>query len=128
MPHRPSDSRKLVAFAFFGLLALAVPSLLQAEDGVIDLGALPKYAREPGQITDTGATLGRLLFYDKRLSRNNAVSCSSCHQQAHAFSTPAIAGTGVAGKRAATRCASLTPALLGHPSRELAPSLVTDVR
>src|SRR4051812_49216705 len=106
---------KRAAFAFAVLLALGIPSRLPADDGVIDLAALPNYARQvvpyymffdntpltPGQsfnpITDTGATLGRLLFYDKRLSRNNTVSCSSCHQQALGFTTPDIVGTGVAG-------------------------------
>jgi cytochrome c peroxidase len=38
--------------------------------------------------TDAGATLGRVLFYDKRLSTNLTVSCASCHQQATAFSDP----------------------------------------
>jgi len=38
--------------------------------------------------TDAGATLGRVLFYDKRLSTNQTVSCASCHQQAHGFSDP----------------------------------------
>ncbi len=39
-------------------------------------------------VTDAGATLGRVLFYDKRLSTNQTISCSSCHQQAHGFSDP----------------------------------------
>jgi cytochrome c peroxidase len=38
--------------------------------------------------TDAGATLGRVLFYDKRLSQNQTISCSSCHQKAHGFSDP----------------------------------------
>lgn len=38
--------------------------------------------------TDDGATLGRVLFYDKRLSTNHTVSCASCHQQEHGFSDP----------------------------------------
>ncbi len=38
--------------------------------------------------TDLGATLGRVLFYDKRLSTNQTVACASCHQQAHGFSDP----------------------------------------
>ncbi len=37
---------------------------------------------------DVGATLGRVLFYDKRLSTNQTVSCSSCHQREHGFSDP----------------------------------------
>jgi len=36
-------------------------------------------------ITDNGATLGRVLFYDKNLSINNTISCASCHKQANAF-------------------------------------------
>ena len=31
---------------------------------------------------------GRVLFYDKRLSTNQTISCASCHQQAHGFSDP----------------------------------------
>jgi cytochrome c peroxidase len=37
------------------------------------------------QITDNGATLGRVLFYDKQLSKNNSISCASCHKQANSF-------------------------------------------
>ena len=36
-------------------------------------------------VTDAGATLGRVLFYDKMLSANNTVSCASCHSQANGF-------------------------------------------
>jgi cytochrome c peroxidase len=32
------------------------------------------------------ATLGRVLFYEKRLSLNNSLSCASCHKQGNAFS------------------------------------------
>jgi cytochrome c peroxidase len=39
-------------------------------------------------LSDHGATLGRVLFYDTRLSANNTTSCASCHMQAHAFSDP----------------------------------------
>lgn len=36
-------------------------------------------------ITNDGAMLGRVLFYDKNLSFNRTVSCGSCHKQANAF-------------------------------------------
>ena len=36
-------------------------------------------------VTNAGATLGRVLFYDKRLSVNDTVSCASCHVQANGF-------------------------------------------
>ena len=49
-------------------------------------------------VTDAGATLGRVLFYDTRLSANDTVSCSSCHAQNHAFSDPGRLSKGVEGK------------------------------
>lgn len=36
--------------------------------------------------TNNGATLGRVLFYDKKLSINNTISCASCHKQENGFS------------------------------------------
>jgi len=48
-------------------------------------------------ITDYGATLGRVLFYDRALSSDGTISCASCHQQAFAFSDPSDASTGVNG-------------------------------
>lgn len=36
-------------------------------------------------ITNDGATLGRVLFYDKHLSKNNTISCSSCHKSTTSF-------------------------------------------
>ncbi len=37
-------------------------------------------------VTDAGATLGRVLFYDKKLSLNNSTACATCHKQELAFS------------------------------------------
>ncbi len=37
------------------------------------------------KITSDGATLGRVLFYDEKLSFKNNVSCGSCHKQEFAF-------------------------------------------
>ena len=48
-------------------------------------------------ITDKGATLGRVLFYDTNLSSINTISCSSCHIQANAFGDVAVASDGVNG-------------------------------
>ncbi len=49
------------------------------------------------QITDHGATLGRVLFYDTKLSINNAVACASCHKQELAFSDEKAGSTGFGG-------------------------------
>ena len=75
----------------------------------IDLNNLANYAAQskPAYITkdNTGnnpiinakATLGRVLFYDKKLSIDNTISCASCHKQAFAFSDNQLVSTGVAG-------------------------------
>jgi cytochrome c peroxidase len=48
-------------------------------------------------ITNSKATVGRVLFYDKNLSIDNTISCGSCHKQQFAFSDIAVASNGVAG-------------------------------
>jgi cytochrome c peroxidase len=48
-------------------------------------------------ITDHGATLGRVLFYDKKMSLNNTVSCASCHDQSNGFSDPNTLSVGFDG-------------------------------
>ena len=85
------------------------PNVITAFAGKIDLNNLYNYANQSkpayitkdntagNPITDKGATLGRVLFYDKNLSSNNTISCSSCHIQANAFSDDAIASDGVNG-------------------------------
>lgn len=47
--------------------------------------------------TDAGATLGRVLFYDRRLSTNQTIACASCHQQAYGFSDPRAFSPGFNG-------------------------------
>ncbi len=77
--------------------------------GSIDLDNLDNYAgqtvpayitklNEGGNpITDAGATLGRVLFYDTSLSTTSTVSCASCHLQSHGFSDSGTVSTGVQG-------------------------------
>jgi cytochrome c peroxidase len=48
-------------------------------------------------ITNAGATLGRVLFYDKKLSANGTISCASCHKQEKGFSDDAILSIGFDG-------------------------------
>lgn len=76
----------------------------------LDLTNLPNYANQErpayitkdntpvdNPITDIGATLGRVLFYDQRLSTTGTISCSSCHQQSAGFGDLADASVGVDG-------------------------------
>lgn len=48
-------------------------------------------------VTNAGATLGRVLFYDVNLSANNTISCASCHLQTAGFSDPNPFSEGFAG-------------------------------
>lgn len=52
----------------------------------------------PGNpVTDWGASLGRVLFYDTRLSANTTIACASCHVQARGFSDPEVLSRGFRG-------------------------------
>lgn len=48
--------------------------------------------------TVEGVYLGRKLFYEKKLSANNTLSCASCHEQAKAFTDGKTVSIGVDGK------------------------------
>lgn len=77
--------------------------------GVIDFDNLDNYAAQSipsyitkdnttnNRISDKGATLGRILFYDKELSIDRSLSCGSCHNQANAFSDTKLQSDGVNG-------------------------------
>jgi cytochrome c peroxidase len=45
----------------------------------------PTYRFEGNPLSTAGFTLGRKLFYDTRLSKDNTVSCGTCHQGYAAF-------------------------------------------
>ncbi len=77
--------------------------------GTIDLSNLDNYANQAvpayitkdnttnNPITDEGATLGRVLFYDKKLSSNNTIACANCHVQEFAFGDTSFVSQGVNG-------------------------------
>lgn len=48
-------------------------------------------------ITNDGATLGRVLFYDRKLSANGTIACASCHKQDKGFSDDAVLSAGFNG-------------------------------
>lgn len=48
-------------------------------------------------ITDAGATLGRVLFFDRRLSLNGSTACATCHRPDLAFGDQVVASPGFDG-------------------------------
>jgi cytochrome c peroxidase len=59
---------------------------------------LPMPVPADNPLTVEGVELGRRLFYDRLLSRDGSLSCSSCHQQAHGFADPRPVSIGVEGQ------------------------------
>lgn len=57
--------------------------------------SMPNYKKSNN---DALAYLGRVLFYDKKLSSNNSTSCGSCHKQKNAFADDAPMSEGVNGQ------------------------------
>lgn len=112
----PISSKLLVVVLFFSLFSCQEEKLTQNNIAIektfgssIDLQNLANYANQlkpayivkdnsaNNKITNAKATLGRVLFYDKNLSVNNTISCSSCHKQAQAFADVLQASKGVNG-------------------------------
>ena len=75
----------------------------QRQNAVIDNDNTP--ATNP--ITDAGATLGRVLFYERKLSQNETIACASCHQQEFAFTDPLALSIGFEGGTTRRRSMSL---------------------
>ena len=110
---RANDGNGLEAIDVFNIVVSAAASgqdAIQAKfSGRIDMDNLPNYANQTAPayiappvlngnpITDEGATLGRVLFYDPSLSIDDTISCSSCHIQDHGFSDPRLVSGGVEG-------------------------------
>ncbi len=74
---------------------------LNSEYKFPELLLFPEMPINPENIpTYEGVELGRYLFYDPILSKNQKISCSSCHKQEHAFSdSPNNLSTGFNGNQ-----------------------------
>ncbi|MCC6459141.1 MAG: c-type cytochrome [Saprospiraceae bacterium] len=63
---------------------------------------LPKHISSLGlttrQVDQDKAILGRVLFYDTKLSKDGTISCASCHKQELAFADNAKVSQGVFGR------------------------------
>ena len=55
----------------------------------------PDFCDNP--LTEQGVALGRLLFYENLLSKDNSIACASCHVQANGFSDTNTLSFGVDG-------------------------------
>jgi len=105
-----SIAEKQFALSLLSLLVLVVSSCQKEEITLADDNLHPVKLTVPANfptftddienpLTAEGIELGRLLFYDTRLSGNNKLSCGSCHRQDMAFSDAvALNNIGVSGR------------------------------
>jgi len=87
-----------VPYAYDQLSLPAGSSVAGSFDDFTFENNVPVFSNNKTEITPWGATLGRVLFYDKKLSLNNTVSCASCHHQDKAFADGQQFSTGFEGR------------------------------
>lgn len=87
--------KRIILFLSIAFIALSLTPGCRPDPEVVPVAALkftvpdgwpaPAYNFENNTLTRDGFELGRRLFYDPRLSRDNTISCGSCHQPFSAF-------------------------------------------
>lgn len=83
----------MVKSRFFALLALlALPMVANAAEFKLKLPLglqeQAAYIPDGNPITKEKVELGKMLFWDKRWSRNGTLACVSCHEPAHGWADP----------------------------------------
>jgi cytochrome c peroxidase len=90
----------LLTFLAMVLLAAGARGAdLPVSVGALPPGFLPVPVPEDNPLTAAKAELGRLLFFDTRLSADGSFACSTCHQPAHAFTDGRRRAVGVSGQQ-----------------------------
>jgi cytochrome c peroxidase len=65
----------------------------------IPLGLPRMRVPKDNPLTEEKVELGRQLYFDKRLSRDNSVSCATCHDPQQGWSNGATVATGIRGQQ-----------------------------
>lgn len=81
-------------------LALLAPAFLFGQEDIrVPLGLLPIQWPSDNPYTKEKAELGRLLYFDKRLSADGSLSCATCHHPKFAFGDGNNVSTGIKGQK-----------------------------
>ncbi len=64
----------------------------------LGLQAGSAYIPDNNPMSDDKVALGKLLYFDPRLSKDKTISCASCHNPFHGFTDPARTSKGVGGQ------------------------------
>jgi cytochrome c peroxidase len=65
-------------------------------------------------VTPQKVALGRVLFYEKRLSKDGTVSCATCHAPDHGFADPKRVSEGVGGQKGARNAPTVLNAVFNE--------------
>jgi len=85
---------------FFFVLPLFVVSPLPADDAfLVPKGLPPLRIPDDNPMTPAKVALGKQLYFDKRMSVDNSVSCASCHDPKKGWSNAEQFATGVGGQK-----------------------------
>lgn len=64
----------------------------------LNVGAIPEGVLEANPLTSAKVELGRQLYFDTRLSKDNTISCATCHDPATGWAAPTQFGVGIEGQ------------------------------
>ena len=84
---------------WLGALLLGIASVASAGDVqlAVPAGVLPPMIPADNPVTSEKVALGQQLYFDPRLSKDDTVSCATCHDPLHAFAEPRPVSLGVGG-------------------------------
>lgn len=84
-----------------GALVFVLAAATAASAGEVALpipeGVLPPIIPADNPLTSEKVALGQKLYFDPRLSKDDSVSCATCHDPLHAFAEPRPVSVGVGG-------------------------------
>lgn len=91
---------KVVLVVALGILLVLSPQSSLSQEPNLALGQLPNVPIPAHNLqVASKVELGKLLFFDTRLSKDGSVSCASCHAPAAGFADPRQFSLGVGGKQ-----------------------------
>jgi cytochrome c peroxidase len=106
------------------IIACKKDKLTDANTNYSDVPVLPDVPYHYSATTnDKTVALGRVLFFDNKLSLNNSVACGSCHQQARAFCDNKQFSTGFVD----TKTARNTPSIFAKGGHMFWDGRATDI-
>src|SRR5436190_3783090 len=73
----------------------------------LGLPAAGAYIPDANAMNDNTVALGKLLYFDPRLSKHRTLSCASCHMPSHGFADPSRTAHGVDGQVGARNSATV---------------------